>query len=517
MITLRELNLLLMAHYTALGESVSLQNPQGFIEHLSKGILQATEERTLPDFETLRTSPEARTIFKTIIQESHDVRSTKLTHLIQAVHAEILNLKTQKNKDTSQINTLLNHVLDSKFMVYGDRFHIKNQTGITWQIFTAGLTKDHSPEQLETFEKAFICWASLCEKRVANQKDTFNPDSEIYKQLTKISLQLLSEQCVDDINQETGPVRIIHFYENKLFTHQRHTPCSPRASEYLDTYDSDEELDAAFSFDKTSHGLGSGIYGLGVLSQEAIDEQIEVRKSHFKIFTIQFPLRLIDNDARHESDQLTEISKNLQRTCDQITNMQIQGKQNATGNQPHITRDAVVDVFYTEQTNNDNLDNLVNTLCNFQNITCSPDQMRAILLESIHEFFCDADLKKGRIVPMPINYLLKKLGFTGIVSSINDKFNRGLVAIEPEENTADLTLIPVKSTRYGEDLTSLRCQTSPWSGALTPTAFRLSGADTSSPRMFRPHSASTPSFTDISLTNNSRTTSLGSLADPTHQ
>ena len=101
-------------------------------------------------------------------------------------------------------------------------------------------------------------------------RKTFNTQKNT---LAKLSLKLHVEQFQKEINEGSGPVHIIHFYEERKSDEKSHIG-SPRRGEYLQSYDSDDEEDDRLSFDKTSHGIGLGVYGVvACLGDKEIKEQ----------------------------------------------------------------------------------------------------------------------------------------------------------------------------------------------------------------------------------------------------
>lgn len=169
-------------------------------------------------------------------------------------------------------------------------------------------------------------------------------------------------------------------------------------------------------------------------------------QSNFKIFEIQRPLRLIDHASTQESDEYTEISKRMQTICNAIKDERYISKSNSNTNS---SRSDVVNAFFDVRENTANVYTLAKRFCTFKNIETPVHRVYFLLLEAIKEFSIHADRKINYIVPIPINYLLKKLDFTGVSSSTNDRFNRGLVAIELEDTT-DLAFIPVKPLTYDQ-------------------------------------------------------------------
>lgn len=464
MITANELQILLMTCYESLGNPALVENPQLFMQKLSEGILQATIDRPLPSYDALNTSTEACDVFKVIIQESIAFFHTKKSELA-LVKNHFDSERAKEVLDSIMFRALINQCINLQLHGIEDTFFLTNETNISWNTFKEGLSQDTLRTQRENIENIFLKLLQRYDQRIDTKTFEIIKTSPIRQRLTSISLALHSKHCVKELNQSTGPVHIIHI-------HSHYSP--PRSAEYLSAYDSDDEPELVDSFDKTSHGLGSGIYGLAALSPEELQARI-ARNSKFKIIKISLPLRLIDNETAHESDQLTIISKTLQRTCDQIRNLQIAEDK---------SRMAKINAFFSQTKNCANLDDLAKTLCTFQNINCDQNKISTLLLETIQEFFAHAKRTEyNNIVPMPINFMIKKLGFTGIVSTINDSFNRGLIAIELETNIEHLVCMPVKPASLDCQSPRQSTQSRPWGGQLTPSSLSSSN-EPPSPTLF---------------------------------
>ena len=195
-----------------------------------------------------------------------------------------------------------------------------------------------------------------------------------------------------------------------------------------------------FSFDKTNHGLGSGVYGLAEMSAEEIADAVS-KKRCYKIFEIRNPLRLNDSGALQESDALTVLSKDLQRASDAIKSSYCTRLRslhlNLTGirikkESAELRRQAVIN-FFRAPSNEDMLHKQADMLLAFREIkrkALNHEDMYHILLTSIIEFFVGANRFEGSLTVMPINYVIKKLEFTGISSRCNDRYSRGLIAFD---------------------------------------------------------------------------------------
>ncbi|MDF1826739.1 MAG: hypothetical protein P1U39_00445 [Legionellaceae bacterium] len=478
MISRQELHTLLMACYETLDNHLRVDHPEGMIQQLSEEILQKTATRPLPDYALLQASTEARKVFQAMIAQHHVMITTqeaRLSALTKQIGLELYLLKKTPQRNTDCIHALHQRFLDLELVACGDRFSLKLQIGMLYATFKEGLQPNDSPDKIDMFTRAFAWLLSRCKYNLYEKKH--HPSRTLFSRLTKVSLELHSKQCVAELKQESGPAHMIHFYEHVISTNQGYLTGVPRAAEYLDTYDSDDEAELSSSFNKTSHGLGSGVYGLASLDNVQIARQLN-DQSHFKIIEIEYPLRLVDHALANESEQYTEISKSMQRLCDKLKHQRHQFKHQKSVFMPNASRADVVEAFFSMPEQQTRLQQWAKILCGFKNITVAQKHMQELISEALQEFFMDASNKECDIVPMPINYLIKKLGFTGVVSLLNDRFNRGLIAIE-QQDASDLYLVPVKDLTPDPTSPRIRQRKSPWGGALTPTP-RSASSDRSS-------------------------------------
>lgn len=293
------------------------------------------------------------------------------------------------------------------------------------------LFKDHNEEKLKDFIKSTLITIS------SQEEIRLLPTNNLSK-LTKISLLLHSQQYAREIADENSSVHIIHFYENEKG--KDNYLGKPRAAEYLQPYDSDSEEDDMLSFDKTSHALGSGIYGVGKLTSDEIDKQIS-RNSCYQIVEIKKPLRLFDqlknSNGVGEAELWTELSKYLQKICDEI-----KIKQQKSRAKKKISREQAL-ALVTEA-NKSLLEEKAMILSQFKAISLPQEVIIELIIYSLQEFFIASKAKNSNfLVAMPINYLIGNLGFTGVVSDANDKFSRGLILTNVEESCLK---IAVKNT-----------------------------------------------------------------------
>lgn len=130
----------------------------------------------------------------------------------------------------------------------------------------------------------------------------------------------------------------------------------------------------------TSHGLGSGIYGL---SQDYIDKNPpNITLSNRYTFIVENPYII---STEEQADNYIESSMNIMR-CLEST----------------IKREKVLDIY--------TIDHIVkNFVCNMP--AFSIETVTSALLEFCNDYYFRKDA-----VEMPINYILKKVGYDGVVS-----------------------------------------------------------------------------------------------------
>lgn len=239
------------------------------------------------------------------------------------------------------------------------------------------------------------------------------------KELIELSLTLHSERYISEVKNSAGAVHIIHFYPKES---------SPRAAEYLEGYDSDDEKENHHSFNKTSHGLGSGVYGVGKLNPEQIMEKAE-KHSCYELIEISNPLRLAN---AKESDYFSEISKGLQFIANKTKEL-----QNISKNQGlKLSREAALHLLIKHAKVDIKLIKYAEHLKEFKaldQLSIRKENIRDLLVNCLMQFLNDSKRKDSHpltLVSMPINYLIALLGFDGVVSKMNDRFNRGLIAMD---------------------------------------------------------------------------------------
>lgn len=130
----------------------------------------------------------------------------------------------------------------------------------------------------------------------------------------------------------------------------------------------------------TSHGLGSGIYGL---SQEYVQKNVPDNGSNSYMFIIKNPYII---SSVEEFD--TYIESSMKIMCD----IEIA-----------IKNENILDI-------DDIAKNFVSKMTNF-----SIELVRCSLLEFYRDYYLRQD-----IVEMPINYILKKIGYDGVITPIQN-------------------------------------------------------------------------------------------------
>lgn len=257
-------------------------------------------------------------------------------------------------------------------------------------------------------------------KSVSEQTSIIIGEADYERQLMTLSLNAFSQMCMHTLTQTEGPALLIHFYE----------PTSqPRRAEYLEPYDSEAEEDDSKSFVYTNHGLGAAVYGVASLDAQSLQRQLDQR-SCFEVVEIARPLRLND----WESDRYTEVSKWMQNIATDAKRLQSLSRQEGT----KLTRSQALMELLTSEPRQSELSVHAKTLSQFEAIEQSRAQLNDILIRSFENFMRAAKTSKQvRVVPMPINFVMQALGFTGVVSENNNRFSRGLIAFEA--NNLDLS------------------------------------------------------------------------------
>ncbi len=397
----------------------------GMIDAFAEYLGEATHTRPIPDFKDVIASKKIDVVFKALLEKLHAARKSlqeKYILLNQITAETLIHLTTEgfeKAKSFLQKN--------SEFLAL-----------IGFQDLTK-LNRCMNPEELRDYLD------NIKERILSiNYNNIF--DITAQNDLTRCALEIHSEICKQSLEPNNGPAKFIHFYE-QLTSASKDFRGNPRASEYLYAYDSEDESAARIDFNKTSHGIGSGIYGVANLSAEIIKEQVEKRHSQFCIIETKFPLRL----SQEEADKYTEISKALQEIGNLVKAEQTQAWLKVI----KLSRKEALDLIVEK--NKTRLMEFAITINSFESIKSKEltnEEIYTILYSSMKRFLEEARSNGNAesIVPMPINFLVGMLGFTGVVGQSNDRFNRGLIAMDFSDNSElqHLAIIPVKSLDQDE-------------------------------------------------------------------
>ncbi len=370
----------------------NLQISDNVLESFAQHVTEISLTRPIPDAEAVKNSEKAANIFKNLMLrlETGEKKSTEKHLFLENL---MVNLDVASLKENEELLVILN---------FSQKSRLKRCTSL----------EDLRTLIAEVKEKAGIDYHAIFNMETRNS-------------LTACSLEIHSSVCKKSLESNEGSAQFIHFYESTKNTEG--FSGKPRAAEYLQGYDSEDEEFPKISFNKTSHGIGSGIYGLAGLSREVIDAQI-LRSSQFRIVKIQKPLRLSEN----ESEQYTSISKGLQEIGDLVKDKQSKTRKEGA----KLSRNDTLTLIAKEK--NDFLmkySTEINSFSAVKSKNFTDEKIYKILYSSMKNFLEAARSKnsKENIVPMPINYLVGNLGFTGVVSKINDSFSRGLIAMDEDE------------------------------------------------------------------------------------
>jgi hypothetical protein len=425
-------------------EPIVFDNPTIILELIAQTLIRFSHEKQMPDHATLAESEDAKNLFKDIMQDLY----AKIEKVKQQVsqweqkllpaRQDFIQLSNPEARDYAKINKIISCLCTIKDISFSNKGNFERNNKLKYKDFQKGIAKDADSETYASYVKATTWFIAFLENAIKEARASSPQiDYAHINNLTKISLELHSKKYLIEASTPNSYVHIIHFYNS---SHDGERSPKARASEFLDSFNSDNEADESISFDRTNHGLGSGVYGIGKLNEEMINERIR-RKSNFKIFKIDRPLRLIDDK---ESEQLTEISKYLQRVGDELKALRFRSKNNMSLFSPIVSREQDVRNYFTSELKKENLIQSALILRNFANIKIynfSLDDVQELLIKSMIEWFNDAKTNttsNHKMVAMPINYVMKNLNFTGIISTINDSFNRGLIALKFTSDDSDL-------------------------------------------------------------------------------
>ncbi len=513
MITKKELISLLLESSSGVSEiQARIQISPLFLNDIAERLILKNASYELPSYALFKTEPESINLFQKILLKTSQLykenelstqqREMRLTTLMQEFRALITRGKTlleeKKEVDSESIRQILSELCG--FFSISDLFSLRGFLNIRASDLLLKKGEGVTLDSLSLFERGFEFLATR-----PVQYPSYPLSEDLWNALMILSLKLHSKQCTSDVSSKNGAIRMIHFYSasstDSSIKAQHHS------SEHLDAFDSSDENDNAISFDKTNHGLGSGVYGLAKLTDEEIQSVVKYRKSYFKIFEIRNPLRLYDDKMLKESDAFSSLSKYLQYACDIIKSEHSKIVQNLplhllaarTGAKSAQEREHAVRCFFENDQNSHDLSGHAETLLRFKNIRklhFSTHQMYDILLLSTIEFFVKANRKNGYLTPMPINYVIKRLGFTGVSSVYNDRFNRGLIAIETPTDEpllqVGIKLKPKSTSPFCSELSNLDdlplSRMDIWDRPITPSQLSNMGSLHSS-RYFYPASA----------------------------
>ena len=467
MITKEELTTLLTTYYNEIKEDYNLEHHEEIILSIADTLMRHAEYHTMPSYTELKSSPNASDVFKDIIQDAH-LKIYEKDNEIKKLHSE-LTIFQEKLEEIrtdirtlpltsclSKINELTESLVQKKKITYSEARKFKDENApTTYQVFSKGINQEAGVEQYKQHLNA-IQWIITSFSTNNSLQLPYIPPIEhrLLDNVAQMSLLLHSERYSREAALTNGPVRIVHFFERAPTSNsinadesmsavcESKSPSS-RSSEFLLSFDSDDERHTPF--EQTSHGLGSGVYGLGYLSPELINDCVQNRKAFFKIFTIERPLRLVDNDPIYESDQLTELSKYLQRVGDALKQERMTKPKPTSAFFTVRSRSDIVKEYFAKQENIIRLKEQAQILSSFTDIRAmskSSEEMETLLIKTITEWFNEAKTSKKQLIEMPINYVIKNLNFTGIISKVNDQFNRGLIAMNELDETVQR--IPVK-------------------------------------------------------------------------
>jgi hypothetical protein len=150
------------------------------------------------------------------------------------------------------------------------------------------------------------------------------------------------------------------------------------------------------SIDITSHGMGSGIYGV---SKKCVDKSPPSFHTYHSVFDIERPYHLTTTE---NCDDYIEVSKTMMRALEEMRG----------DGEPDFSSIAEKIVGMIECYELPRLENIE---------------------ESLKEFWIDYNTRTG-FVEMPINYVLKKNGFDGVCSTPGtfcDRWCKGYVKFIP--------------------------------------------------------------------------------------
>ena len=269
--------------------------------------------------------------------------------------------------------------------------------------------------------------------------EDYEPPETYLKQIAHIVLQIYSTEYTDAF-AKTGPIHITHFFP---ITEGR------RTAEHIIGYwensalaiRSEPNMPGYFSY--TSHGIGTGVYGLGEIADPGRILNDDEKESGYCRVRIERPLKLYDplpgTNLEHTSDldRYSQISLTLQEICNEIYLSVVKN--------PNINR---IEGFHHVMEQESTKEKITYCLKQLKHLRMIQDdnypdlQLMTALEASIAEFNENAVLVprtegcsspiysiSGReLLPMPINYLTKQLGYDGVVGELQmNHFSKGLI------------------------------------------------------------------------------------------
>jgi hypothetical protein len=381
---------------------------EGLLRGLAKSIHAATNEssRPLPDFATVISSEGFRGCFYEILEHAKSqLPDTQVK--IDLLGEAKAQLSPEEDVDWRTIRRGLRFKVNDS-AIWTHLMTAKSQSGLTEKMSEVIL-------KLESSQETYNIPPDIL---------TFGHKSNLTTQ-TLLAYGVISTQ---EIQSESEPAHFTHFYPYDS---------QPRSSEYLSTYDSEDESMSA-SFVKTNHGIGSAVYGLSdLVSGGDIQHQIN-KASHFQFVEVSKPLYM---DAT-QSEAYTEVSKWMQRTADAVRDKQRELRLETHGTK--ITRSAAFDAYLGMPGVQDAFAANSTKLASITNLGIDEEAAGQVLKDSIADFMESARHTKGPLVEMPINFVIQRYDFTGVISQYNDTFSRGLIALPSNSYTADWDRMGIK-------------------------------------------------------------------------
>jgi hypothetical protein len=389
-------------------EERSLSLNEGLLQGLAKSIHSATNEssRPLPDMATVSQSKGFRECFHDILQHAKSQ--------LPGAQGKIDLLGKAKAQLSSKEDA------DWKGIRRGLRFKVNDS-----EIWSHLLQAKSQGELTEKMSEVIL--------KLESSQETYNipPDILTFGHKSKLTTETLlayGEISTRELESQSKPAHFTHFHP---------LDSEPRSSEYLSTYDSgDEGTDA--SFVKTNHGIGSAVYGLSNMTKGGnIQHQID-QASHFQFVEVSNPLYMDTT----QSEAYTEVSKWMQRTADAIRNKQRELQSETPGTK--VTRNEAFDAYLKMGGVQSEFEENSTKLASITNLGIDEGAAEKVLKVSIADFMESARHTKSLLVEMPINFVIQRYDFTGVISENNDTFSRGLIALPSNHYTAGWDKMGIK-------------------------------------------------------------------------